>query len=238
MQEKVRCMIVDDEPTARDVLTILLAKIPMVEIVATCANAMEAFHAVNTQTIELIFLDINMPEISGLAFAKTVSKDTKIIFTTAYREFAIDGFDLRAVDYLLKPIAFDRLLQAVHNYLETRPKTLVANSFEQESQRNYSFIRSDRKMIKVVFSDVAFVESCSDYVKIHLQDKSILTRQTISNIEATLPTNEFMRIHRSFIVRVDAIQSFTNEQIEVQGKELPISRPYKKDVLARLNGMG
>jgi DNA-binding LytR/AlgR family response regulator len=237
MDAKINCIIVDDEPTARAVLKIHLSKIPNINLVASCKNAIEAFHILSTQKVDLIFLDINMPEISGLSFAKTISKQKKIIFTTAYREFAVDGFDLKAVDYLLKPISFERLLQSIDSYVEV--KSLVRDVILKESLLNESFIfvRSDRKMIKVVFSEVCYIESLGDYLKIHFEEKYILTRQTLSSIEVQLPSKEFMRIHRSFIINTYSIHSFTNEQIEINGQQLPISRGYKKDVLARLEAI-
>jgi len=234
MTAQIKCIIVDDEPTAREILEIHLSKIAEIEIVAICKNAMEAFHEINTQKIDLIFLDINMPKISGLSFAKTVSKEKKIIFTTAYREFALDGFDLKALDYLLKPISFERLLQSIDSYVEVRP--LIKENYLKNSkiQDTFIFVRSDRKMVKVVFSEVCYIESLGDYLKIHFKDKYILTRQTLSSMEVQLPPHEFMRIHRSFIINIYRINSFTTEQININEQVLPISRGYKKEALARL----
>ena len=215
MTYPIQCIIVDDEPTAREVLKIHLSQITAIHLVAVCKNAMEAFQVVSTQAVDLIFLDINMPDISGLSFAKSISKDKKIIFTTAYREFAIDGFDLRAVDYLLKPISFERLLQALDNYttihLPVQEKSHLPTSKLQEP---FIFVRADRKMVKVTFSKIGYIESFGDYLKIHCQEKSILTRQTLSNIEVQLPQKHFIRIHRSFIINTTHIDSFSNEHID------------------------
>ena len=238
MNKRCNCIIVDDEPIAREILENHLQKIEAVTVVASCKNAIEAFNVLNSNNIDLIFLDINMPEISGLSFTKTINKNIKVIFTTAYREYAVDGFNLQAVDYLLKPISFERLLQAVHKYLGE-------NSFESIQQKleiipeksNFIFVRSDRKMIKINFSDINYVESLSDYIKIYLADKTIITRETITNIEAKLPQEYFLRIHRSFIISISKIESFTNEFIEVNKKAIPISRSYKKDVLNRLENV-
>ena len=238
MNKKCNCIIVDDEPMAREILESHLQKVDAVHVVATCKNAIEAFNEINSNKIDLIFLDINMPEISGLSFAKSINKNIKVIFTTAYREYAIDGFNLQAVDYLLKPISFERLLQAVNKYLGENNTVEVANSPEILPERNdFIFVRADRKMVKINFSEIRFIESLSDYVKIHLNDKTIVTRETISNIEAKLPKNNFIRIHRSYIVAVAKIDSFTNEFIEVGVKAIPISRSYKKDVLLRLENV-
>jgi len=238
MSKMCNCIIVDDEPMAREILENHLQKVDAVNVVATCKNAIEAFNEINLNKIDLIFLDINMPEISGLSFAKSINKNIKVIFTTAYREYAVDGFDLQAVDYLLKPISFERLLQAVHKYLdESIPVTMESTSEIIQEKSNFIFVRSDRKMIKINFSDIYYIESYSDYIKIHIADKIIVTRETITSIEAKLPKNDFIRIHRSYIVAIAKIDSFTSEFIEVNKKAIPISRSYKKDVLIRLENV-
>lgn len=238
MTKIVQCLIIDDEPIAREILENHLQKIEAINVVATCKNAIEAFNEINTNQIDLLFLDINMPEISGLSFAKSINKNIKVIFTTAYREYAIDGFNLQAVDYLLKPISFERLLQAVNKYLgENIPVDLEVKFEGQEEKNDFIFVRSDRKMIKINFSDIKYIESLSDYVKIHLEDKMVVTRETISNVEAKLPQKDFIRIHRSYIVAIAKIDSFTNEFIEVGKKAIPISRSYKKEVLQRLENV-
>lgn len=235
MAEKIHCIIVDDEAVAREILENHLSKIDAVKIMASCKSAVDAFNVINAKNIDLIFLDINMPEISGLSFAKSINKNIKIIFTTAYREYAIDGFDLQAVDYLLKPISFERLLQAINKYLN---ENTTVKSFEpveiSPEKSDYFFVRSDRKMVKICFSDILFIESLSDYIKIHLSDKNVVTRETMSNIEAKLPQNDFVRTHRSFIVSLTSIDSFTNEFVELGKKQIPISRSYKNDVLQQL----
>ena len=238
MSEIIQCLIVDDEPIARDILENHLAPIDSVKVVASCKNAIEAFNIINTNQIDLLFLDINMPDISGLSFAKSITKNIKVIFTTAYREYAVDGFDLQAVDYLLKPISFERLLQAVNKYLDENihvksilPKEIVAE------KSSFIFVRSDRKMIKINFVDINYIESLSDYIKIHLADKTVVTRETISSIEAKLPQKNFIRVHRSYIISIDKIALFTNEYVEINTHEIPISRSYKNEVLLRLENM-
>ncbi len=235
MTEQIQCIIVDDEPVAREILETHLAKIEKVKVVASCKNAIEAFNAINQFKVDLIFLDINMPEISGLSFAKSINKNSKVIFTTAYREYAVDGFDLQAVDYLLKPISFERLLQALNKYLNENILVEYAKPAQiEEEKTDYFFVRSDRKMIKISFSEILYIESLSDYIKIHLTDKSVVTRETIANIETKLPQNDFLRVHRSFIVAKAAIESFTSEFVEIGKKQITISRSYKNEVLERL----
>ena len=233
-----QCLIVDDEPVAREILESHLKKVSVVNIVASCKNAMEAFTLINSQKIDLIFLDINMPEISGLSFAKSINKDAKIVFTTAYREYAIDGFNLQAVDYLLKPISFERLLQAINKYLDENARINYDSPMEiKDEKSDFIFVRSDRKMIKIDFSAINYIESLSDYIKIYLTKKTIITRETITSIEAKLPKRDFIRLHRSFIVSISKIDLFTNEYVELNKKVIPISRSYKNDVLNRLENI-
>jgi DNA-binding LytR/AlgR family response regulator len=233
MTKPISCIIVDDESMARDIIATHLAQIQNIEVIAQCKNAIEAFNFINKNDVDLIFLDINMPEISGIAFAKSINKDIKIIFTTAYRDYAVEGFDLQAVDYLLKPIPFERLLKAVNRYFEVN--TVQSNIQLKPTDRNdFIFVRSDRRMLKITFSDILYIESLSDYIKIHLKDQCIVTRETISAIEAKLPQKDFLRIHRSYIVSLNKIESFTNEEVTVNRKAIPISRSYKKDVLNHL----
>ncbi|MGB1308423.1 MAG: LytR/AlgR family response regulator transcription factor [Oceanihabitans sp.] len=236
MQEpkNINCLIVDDEAIAREIIATHLSKISNITIAASCSNALEAFHVINNHTIDLVFLDINMPEISGISFAKSINKDIKIIFTTAYRDYAVEGFELQAVDYLLKPVSFERLLKAVNTYFDVYSKSKT--SIPEESEiADFIFVRSERKMLKIDFNAIRYVESYSDYIKIHLENETIVTRETISAIEGKLPTNRFIRIHRSYIISLKYISSFTNEHVLIKEKALPISRSYKKEVLGFLD---
>ena len=232
----INCVIVDDEPVARNILETFVAKIPNLNLVKSCKNAMEAFEIANSNNIDLFFLDINMPDISGLSLAKSINKKSKIIFTTAYREYAVDGFDLQAVDYLLKPIAFDRFLQAVNKFFETQTVIVSQVDVEEPSVKSdYIFVRSERKMVKINFDDILYVESLSDYIKIHTKDTVLVTRETISNLEMKLPSQQFLRIHRSYIINLSKTDSYTNEFIEIDKNAIPISRTYKENVLKKLN---
>lgn len=236
MKKTYKALIIDDEPTAREILESHLQKIDLIEVVGSCKNAMEGFSKLNEASIDLVFLDINMPEITGLSFAKTLSKNTKVIFTTAYREYAVDGFDLQAVDYLLKPISLERLIKAINKFMGESIPVEVSSEKEIHSESNdFIFVRSDRKMIKVDFEDILYIESFSDYLKIHTSEKVITTRETISNIETKLPHKKFMRCHRSFIVSIPRIDSFTNEYIEINKTAVSISRSYRTNVLKRLD---
>lgn len=225
MRNKLKCVVVDDEPMAREIIETYIAKTPNLELTASCKNAGEAILFAQENEVDLFFLDINMPEISGLSLAKIIFKKSQIIFTTAYREYAIDGFNLNIVDYLLKPIGFDRFLQAIQ-------KVVVPEI--AENNNDFMFVRSDRKMVKIDFNSILYIESLSDYLKIFTTEKTIVIRETISSLEEKLPPKNFIRIHRSFIVSLKNISSYTNEFIEINQKALPISRSYKESVLQKL----
>ena len=225
MKNLIKCVVVDDEPMAREIMASYIAKIPNLELIKSCKSASEAILFLQENKADLFFLDINMPEISGLSLAKIINNKAQIIFTTADRDYAIDGFNLNVVDYLLKPIAFDRFLQAVQkvSFLEIT-----------ETKNDFMFVRSDRKMVKIDFNSILYIESLSDYVKIFTKEKTIVIRETISSLEEKLPSKKFIRIHRSFIVSLKNSTCYTNEFIEVNEKALPISRSYKESVLQKL----
>ena len=235
MNNLYNCVIVDDEPIAREIIESFVHKTPNLVLLGSFQNAVEALNFTKKEDVDLYFLDINMPEINGLSLAKIIDKNAHIIFTTAYRDYAIDGFNLNVVDYLLKPIAFDRFLQAIEKIpRKIQHKVVVENS---EFKNDFLFVRSERKMIKISFNDILYIESLSDYIKIHLDDQIIVTRETISNINTKLPEHLFLRIHRSYIVSIHKIHSYTNEFIEVSNTALPISRSYKETVLQKLAEM-
>ena len=234
MSEQIQCIIVDDEPIAREIIQSYLEKVQNIELITSCKNVVEALQILNSQSVDLIFLDINMPEISGLTLANSVNNRTKIIFTTAYREYAVEGFDLQVVDYLLKPISFERFLKAVQKYFDLHVSVKTSSSVSKEESQDSIFVRSDRKMIKVRFEEIQYIESLSDYIKIYTHKDVIVTRETIKNIESKLPIRDFLRIHRSFIVSLKAIDSYTNEYVEVGKKAIPISRSYKETTLEKL----
>jgi DNA-binding LytR/AlgR family response regulator len=231
--DHISCLIVDDEAIAREIIETHLSKIKNITVVASCSNAIEAFNHISNHTIDLVFLDINMPEISGISFAKSINKDIKVVFTTAYRDYAVEGFELKAVDYLLKPISFDRLQKALDTYFDIYGNVTETSTLDHDVSE-FMFVRSDRKMIKIDYDTIRYIESYSDYLKIHTANETIVTRETITAIEAKLPKHQFLRIHRSYIISIKYIQSFTNEHITIHKQALPISRSYKKDVLKQL----
>lgn len=230
----IKCLIVDDEPLARDIIRRYVEKVPILHLVGECGNAIDALMLLQNQAVDLIFLDIQMPQLTGTEFAKALRNAPKIIFTTAFKEYAIDGFELNAIDYLLKPIPFDRFLRAI---TKAYPQTSVDINIPQPEITNkknnsgFIYLKADRKMIKVMLDDILYIESARDYLKIFTHNNFIITRQTISSIEDMLSEDEFIRIHRSFIVSLKKINSFTNETVEVGNKELPIGKFYLNSFL-------
>ena len=229
--EKVRprCLIVDDEPLARDVLRRYFKKVPFLNLVSECSNAIDAFVFLQSNEVDILFLDIRMPELLGTELVQSLKNPPKVIFTTAYKEYALDGFELDAVDYLLKPIRFDRFLRAVNKALpgyETALNTNEPFELERKSGIDSIYLRIDRKQVRIVLDEILYIESDKDYVKIFTQDKMHMCRQTITSIEALLDKGEFVRIHRSFIVPINKIKSYTHELVEINRKELPIGKFY------------
>ena len=222
---KIICLAVDDEPPALDILKSYISAVSSLELAGTCINAVDALNMLRQMHIDLMFLDIQMPQLLGTDLLRTLKNPPKVIFTTAYREFAIEGFELNAVDYLLKPISFERFLKGVNKVMDIKlPQQ------PQEVHDAYMYFRSDRKMHKVAIEDIIFIESLKDYIKVVTKSKTIITKQSISSIEDRLPKSSFIRIHRSFIISLDKVQSYTTEIIAIGNEELPVSRMYRHEV--------
>lgn len=239
VDKKIICLIVDDEPPALEVLKKYIHSVQHLELASTCADAIEALTFLQQHPVDLLFLDIQMPQLLGTDLIRTLKKPPKVIFTTAFRKFAVEGFELDAVDYLLKPISFERFLKAVNKVMDTSINVFeYSNNATEAGNRHidaFINLRADRKNIKVPLDDILYIESLKDYIKVVTKNKTIITKQSISSIEEILPREQFIRIHRSFIVSVSKIESFTNEIIEIGKKELPISRMYKLEVTKSLN---
>lgn len=233
---KTKCLIVDDEPLAVKLIETHVSKIPSLEVVATCQNAVEAFDILMKKHIDLVFLDVEMPEVTGIDLLKSLKKAPAIIITTAYREFALDAYELDAIDYLLKPIAFDRFFKSISKYYQWYggEKTEIVSKQGESDVPAFIYVRADRKIIKLPLEDIFYIESLKDYVKIHLANEVIVTKEKISLLEEKLPEQLFLRTHRSFLVAVKKVRAFTAETIEVGDKELPIGRTYKSSVLGFL----
>jgi DNA-binding LytR/AlgR family response regulator len=232
--KKITCLAVDDEPPALDVLQKYISSVSALELAGTCNNAVEAISKLQQFRVDLLFLDIQMPQLLGTDFIRTLKNPPKVIFTTAYRKFAVEGFELNAVDYLLKPISFERFLKAVNKVMEiSLPITEHGNNNIAEkniADDSFIFFRADRKTLKIALDDILYIESLKDYVKVITVNKTIITKQSISALEEMLPKENFLRIHRSFIVALNKIESFTSELIGIAKQELPISRMYRHEV--------
>ncbi|HDZ05685.1 hypothetical protein LCGC14_0066080 [marine sediment metagenome] len=228
---EIRCLVIDDEPLALEVIKSHLEQIPGVELVATFQNPLEALDVLKSAKIDLVFLDIEMPLLSGINFVKSLQNSPKVIFTTAYRNYATESYELDAVDYLLKPISFVRFLKAINKYKNlTNISTTKLIRKDEQVANNYLYVNSNRKFIKLNFKDIFYVESIKDYVKVYLVDTIVITKDTISSFKHKLP-KEFLRIHRSFIVNKAKVTAFTKVDVEIGEWEIPIGASYKDEVI-------
>ncbi len=232
-------MAVDDEPPALNVLQKHIEALPSLTLTATCCNAVEAFEKMQQHHIDLLFLDIQMPQILGTDFIRTLKNPPKVIFTTAYRKFAVEGFSLNAVDYLLKPISFERFLKAVSKAMDltlSSPSDEGGISSIEKNKyltKTHLYFKVDRKMVKVILEEILYIESLKDYVKIVMKANTIITKQSISSLEEMLPKTNFIRIHRSYIIALNKVDSFNHELIVINKIELPISRMYRHEFSKR-----
>ncbi|MGG9960749.1 LytR/AlgR family response regulator transcription factor [Ferruginibacter sp. SUN106] len=223
---KWKCLLVDDEPPALNILEKYIALIEQLEVVDKCSNAFQAMEVLQKKKVDLIFLDIQMPKLSGTGFLNTLKNPPKVIFTTAFKEYASEAFDLDAVDYLVKPVSLERFIKAVN-------KVTQANNFIEEKPiataetTGFLYFRADRKMVKVFLDDIVYVESLKDYIKIYRKnEKPLMVKQSIGTLEAMLPEHLFLRVHRSFVVAINKITAFTNHDVEVGEMVIPIGRQY------------
>jgi two-component system, LytTR family, response regulator len=234
---KIKCLLVDDEPPAVDLMTAYIERVGDLEIVGRCNNAIEAFGLLQKTRIDLLFLDIQMPKMTGLDLIRSLHDRPRIIITTAYREFAADGFDLDVLDYLVKPVSFERFLKAIAKYnqynlfrqAEAPEKTVDA------FDKAYMYFKVNKQVKKVYLKDIVYIESVKDYVKIVTTDKPLITYQRLSYMEEKLPENKFLRIHKSYIIALDRISGYNNDLIHIEGHELPLGRSYKQGFLKVVN---
>lgn len=230
---KMRCLLVDDEAPAIEVLTNYVQATPGLEIAGTCKHALEAFAFLQNHKVDVIFLDIQMPQLDGISFAKTLNQSPKIIFTTAFKDFAFDAFEINAVDYLLKPYSFERFLKAIQKIQNTSGE-IENESIKDSLTEKFLFFRADRKMVKIPIDNILYIESIKDYVKVITKDKSIITKQTMASLEDMLPKKNFVRIHRSFFVSLRAIESYNNQSVYIGKQELPIGPLYRNELIEKL----
>ncbi|MCV9388219.1 LytR/AlgR family response regulator transcription factor [Reichenbachiella ulvae] len=228
---KIKCIAVDDEPLALEIIESYVEKMECLELVGQFRNAVKAFDFLQSGAeVDLIFLDIQMPQLTGIEFLKSLHHKPKVILTTAYRDYALEGFELEVLDYLLKPISFDRFMKGVSKYKAIMPEEVQLATEED----TFIFFKSDKKNIKIRLKDILYIESIKDYVKILTPEKEVVTHQKISELELKLPESDFIRVHRSFIVNIPKIECYSASEIEMLDHSVPIGRNYKVDVLERL----
>lgn len=229
----IRCIAIDDEQLALDLISDNIGKVPFLQLEGLCHNAIEAVAALQEKQADLIFLDIRMPAISGLQFLKTLVKKPAVIITSAYAKYALDGFDLDVVDYLLKPYSFERFLKAVTKAADYLALTGMAENMPRvnaEIVQSYIFVKSDYRLVRINFDDILYIEGLKDYVKFFLPDRTVVTQMSIKSLEEKLPARQFIRIHRSFIVAFDKIDSIRKQSITLANREIPVGDQYRDNL--------
>ena len=231
---KIKCLVIDDELPAREILKKHITEVEALELSGTCSNAVEAISFLKDNRVDLLFLDIQMPHLLGTNFLRTLKNPPKVIFTTAYRKYAVEGFELDAVDFLLKPISFERFLKGVNKILQLSLPDNSENPVHSENQADsvppFLYFRANRKMVKVLFNEILYIEGLNDYIKIVTSNKPIITKHLLASLEEMLPSNAFVRIHKSFIVAINKIESFNADSVDIARTEIPIGRSYKLNV--------
>lgn len=228
---KISCLIVDDEPLAIKVIENYVARIDFLNLLGTARNAVEAFNLLAKHPVDLLFLDIQMPQLTGLEFIKTLAQAPKVIFTTAHRKFAVESYELNALDYLMKPISFERFLVAVRKALPGTEKAIPAPP-ANTLQEAFIYIKADNKVFKTRLDEILYVESFKDYIVVHLtQGEALTSYQSLAHLEKSLPAEMFLRIHRSYLVNLEHLRAFSATSVHICEEELPIGRTYKEEVL-------
>ena len=235
----IRCIAIDDEALALDLIEDNIRKVPFLELVKRCKSAFEAMELLQNEKIDILFLDIQMPDITGIQFLKSLQNKPLVIFTTAYEKYALEGFELDVIDYLLKPFSFDRFLKAVtkaRDYLHLKEAaTSQETTNENKSTADFIFVKADYKLVKIDFNEILYIEGLKDYIKIYTGGKPVLTLMSLKSLEEKLPPEDFVRVHRSYIVAVKKIQFIQRNFIHIGDKEIPISNNYKEQLLTIIN---
>lgn len=226
---KYNCIIVDDEPLAIEVIKSHAETIGIFSVVAECSNAVEAFQELKSNNVELMFLDIQMPGMKGTDFLRNLVSPPRVILTTAYRDYAYEGYELNVVDYLLKPVSYDRFVRAVDKFLNSG-----SGKAEKSGEEKFIYLNINKKIHKIYISEIVYVESIKDYLTIHTTTGEIVAKHTITAFEGLLPAEDFVRIHRSFIVALKKIKGFNAHSMDIGGKELPIGQLYQAGVFEKL----
>lgn len=238
--KKIRCLLIDDEPLALQVLSSYVQQLDYLELAGQCSNAIDALNFLQKNRVDVMLLDIQLPGLTGIDFLKALVHKPKVILTSAYTQYALEGYELNVVDYLVKPIPFERFVAAINKLFQ--PNTLAAvtppGAGHAPPKNNFIYVKAEKKMRKVFLNDILYLESLKDFVKIQTTGKPIITYQSIAYFEEKLPDDQFLRVHRSFIVSLHHIQSFTGTGIEINNFDIPIGRLYKLNVLKALGEEG
>lgn len=232
--QKFNCLIVEDEPLAAEILEDYIHQVPFLQLLAKCYDAVFALEILQNEKVDLIFLDIHLPKLKGLDFIKSLNEPPQIIITSAYTEYALQGYELNVIDYLLKPIEFNRFIMAVNKLKPINEVERLNNISSTLPERPYLFFNVSKKKVKMFLDEILYIESLKEYIKVISKDKSILTKFQLGEIEDILNKNNFLRIHRSFIVAKDKIDAFSATDIEINGQQIPIGRSYKEIVIESL----
>jgi DNA-binding LytR/AlgR family response regulator len=231
-----KCIIVEDEPLAAEVLQDYIRQVPFLKLTCVCSDAFYAMESLQKFDIDLMFLDIHLPRMKGLDLIKVLKNPPKVIITSAYQEYALQGYEFNVIDYLLKPIDFGRFLKAVNKIEQIKETVLPNRPVSQPAERTYLFFNVGKKKVKVFLDEILYIESMKEYIRVNTKSKSVLTKFKLSQLDELLSENNFLRIHRSFIVAKDKIEAFSATEVELGGKRLPIGRSYKELVLSLLEG--
>jgi len=226
---KYQCLIVDDEPQARIVLKRHIAQLDMLCLAGECAHALAAYEFLQAHPVDLLFLDIKMPRLNGLDFLRSLDRRPVVILTTAYRDFAFEGFQLDVADYLLKPVSFKRFLKSLQKALKFPAHILPSQTERPIEEKPFMYFRVNRQMVKVYFKDIHYCESLKDYIRIVTSGDRLITKMAISKLEKMLPPNRFVRIHRSFIINTEHIESFSANKVDIMDQSLTVGRSYKEN---------
>ncbi len=228
---KINCIIVDDEPASREILERYVSDCESLLLVKSCHNAFEATDVINSTSVQLIFLDINMPKLSGMKFYRSLVSPPKVIFTTAYPEYAVEGFEVDAIDYLLKPFPFERFLKAVNKAIDK----IRENGGSSGLEKDYILLRADKKIHRIIVDEIFLLEAIGDYVKVHFGDKHIIVHETFQNLIAQFPGEKIVRVHKSYAVSLNNIESIEGNQINIGNIKIPIGQTYKSGFMNKFN---
>jgi DNA-binding LytR/AlgR family response regulator len=234
--QRYNCIIVEDEPLAAEVIRDYILQVPFLQLRGICTDALYAMDLLAKEKIDLVFLDIHLPKLKGLDFIRALQQPPQIIITSAYQEYALQGYEFNVVDYLLKPIEFSRFIRAVNKLKEREPAEPLSLVPAATKERAAIFFNVSKKRVKIYIDEVLFIESLKEYIRITTKDKSILTKFQLGQIEEMLAKNGFLRIHRSFLVAKNKIDAFSATDVEINGRQIPIGRSYKETVMEALEG--